>query len=290
MMAMAARRMGFRVVVLDPSTDCPTGAGRRRRGRGPARRPSARAIEPRRAGRRGHPRHRARAGRPSLDEDRGGDAGPARGRRAAHDPGPPHPEEFLDRIGLPQARWAPADDAAGLAAAVAEFGGDGVLKARRDGYDGKGQVRMGRGVDPAAALARIRGVDARGRGGSCRSSREISVVLARSTGRRRPHLPDRRERPPPPHPRTPPARPRRCPTPCASRPRRSGSASPTRSTTSASWRSSCSSCPAAGCWSTRSRRAPTTAATTPTAPAPPRSSSSTSRAVCGLPLGDPARD
>lgn len=45
----------------------------------------------------------------------------------------------LNGMGIPTARFIRVDSDADLAAALAEFGGNGVLKTRRLGYDGKGQ-------------------------------------------------------------------------------------------------------------------------------------------------------
>ncbi|MDE2621122.1 MAG: 5-(carboxyamino)imidazole ribonucleotide synthase [Sphingomonadales bacterium] len=58
---------------------------------------------------------------------------------------------FVSGLGGRPAPFAAVDDAAGLAAAIATIGTPGILKTRRDGYDGKGQWRvMDRGQ--AAAL------------------------------------------------------------------------------------------------------------------------------------------
>ena len=46
---------------------------------------------------------------------------------------------FLNRIGIPTADFRAVDDAAGLRSALRDFDGVGVLKTRRLGYDGKGQ-------------------------------------------------------------------------------------------------------------------------------------------------------
>jgi 5-(carboxyamino)imidazole ribonucleotide synthase len=87
-------------------------------------------------------------------------------------------KEFLDRLGVAQARWAPAGSADELAAALRTLGTPAILKVRRAGYDGKGQVRIEAGDDPAAALATIRHepavVEER-----VDFARELSVVLAR---------------------------------------------------------------------------------------------------------------
>jgi 5-(carboxyamino)imidazole ribonucleotide synthase len=110
-------------------------------------------------------------------------------------------KQFLDRIGLPQACWAPADD---LDAALAKVGRPAILKVRRAGYDGKGQQRIdersdiaggggpagsaggagdlprgaNRDGDPHAVLAKLRGEPAVAEE-VVRFTREISVILAR---------------------------------------------------------------------------------------------------------------
>lgn len=84
-------------------------------------------------------------------------------------------KQFLDRIGLPQAAWAPVDS---LAAALARVGRPAILKVRRAGYDGKGQVRIEAGADAEPLLARLRGEPAVAEE-VIGFSREISVILAR---------------------------------------------------------------------------------------------------------------
>ncbi len=84
-------------------------------------------------------------------------------------------KQFLDRLGLPQAAWAPVDD---LETALARVGRPAILKVRRAGYDGKGQVRVERDSDAAAQLARLRGEPAVAEE-VVGFTREISVVLAR---------------------------------------------------------------------------------------------------------------
>ncbi len=51
-------------------------------------------------------------------------------------------KQHLNRIGVPTARFRQIDGDEDLAAALAEFSGSGVLKTRRLGYDGKGQRRF----------------------------------------------------------------------------------------------------------------------------------------------------
>jgi len=91
-------------------------------------------------------------------------------------------KQFLDRIGLPQATWAPADD---LDGALARCKRPAIVKVRRAGYDGKGQYRIDESADPRAVLAKLRGEPAVVEE-VVRYVREISVVLARdATGAHR---------------------------------------------------------------------------------------------------------
>jgi 5-(carboxyamino)imidazole ribonucleotide synthase len=87
-------------------------------------------------------------------------------------------KEFLSRIGVATAPWRAVHDAGQLALALAEHGGPTVLKTARFGYDGKGQVGLAVGDDPAAAWARF------GAGPGVAEARidfasEISVITAR---------------------------------------------------------------------------------------------------------------
>lgn len=60
-------------------------------------------------------------------------------------------KRFVEELGGRPAPFAPVDGAEGLAAAIAAIGAPGILKTRRDGYDGKGQWRIAR-TDDAAGL------------------------------------------------------------------------------------------------------------------------------------------
>ncbi len=64
-------------------------------------------------------------------------------------------KQFISSIGVPVAPFAPVDDEAGLAAAASVLGFPSILKTRRLGYDGKGQVRLTCGGDCTGALGRI---------------------------------------------------------------------------------------------------------------------------------------
>jgi 5-(carboxyamino)imidazole ribonucleotide synthase len=64
-------------------------------------------------------------------------------------------KRFLNDVGIPTARYFAVDNGDDIAAALGTLGGSGVLKTRRLGYDGKGQVvfRSAAGGDLAGAYA-----------------------------------------------------------------------------------------------------------------------------------------
>lgn len=61
--------------------------------------------------------------------------------------------ELLTSLAIPQPKWAPVGNAEEAKAAAATCGIPAILKSRRGGYDGKGQIRLKEGDDPAAAHA-----------------------------------------------------------------------------------------------------------------------------------------
>jgi 5-(carboxyamino)imidazole ribonucleotide synthase len=187
MMAVAARQMGYRIIVLDPSARCPTAQV--------ADGVVVGALDDVEAA-----RHLARqVDVITLDTEHV----PADVLDALEPIAPVRPgasvlrtiqdrmvqKQFLDRIGLPQAKWAPVDD---IHAALARVGRPAILKVRRAGYDGKGQVRIDPGADERseaprgnhaagdaeALFGKLRGEPAVAEE-VVRFSREISVVLAR---------------------------------------------------------------------------------------------------------------
>jgi len=58
---------------------------------------------------------------------------------------------FFNGLGIPTPRFVAVDDRAGLDTAVTDFGLPAVLKTRREGYDGKGQVILREPADLDAA-------------------------------------------------------------------------------------------------------------------------------------------
>ncbi|KPQ10409.1 MAG: phosphoribosylaminoimidazole carboxylase ATPase subunit PurK [Rhodobacteraceae bacterium HLUCCA09] len=85
---------------------------------------------------------------------------------------------FLAGLGLAVAPYASVGDAASLDAALERIGPPAILKTRRLGYDGKGQARLDRAEDAAAALAAIEGAPAILEG-VVPFSAEVSVIVAR---------------------------------------------------------------------------------------------------------------
>lgn len=176
MMAVVARQMGYRIVVLDPSPRCPTaqvsdGVVVGALDDADAARHLARQVDV-----------------ITLDTEHV----PAELLAELEAIVPVRPgasvlrtiqdrlvqKQFVDGAGLPQAAWAPAGSAAELADALGRIGRPAILKIRRAGYDGKGQVRIEPDADPAAQLARLHGEPAVVEE-LVRFAREISVILAR---------------------------------------------------------------------------------------------------------------
>lgn len=91
-------------------------------------------------------------------------------------------KRFLNEIGIPTVDYHVIEDTRDLEKGLTAFGGRGILKTRRDGYDGKGQVR----IDGEAGLAVARELAA---SVPCilealaPFEREISVVVGRNETR-----------------------------------------------------------------------------------------------------------
>ena len=85
---------------------------------------------------------------------------------------------FLNGIGLRTAPWAAIDGPEALAEALGRIGAPAILKTRRFGYDGKGQVRLDAGASAGEAWTAIGGQPAVLEG-FVGFEREISVIAAR---------------------------------------------------------------------------------------------------------------
>ncbi|MUO78257.1 5-(carboxyamino)imidazole ribonucleotide synthase [Agrobacterium vitis] len=89
-------------------------------------------------------------------------------------------KRFLNGKGIATAPFRTVDSQADLEQALAEFGGEGVLKTRRFGYDGKGQ-RVYRKGDEASGGYQALGAVPLILEGFVPFAREISIIAARST-------------------------------------------------------------------------------------------------------------
>lgn len=87
-------------------------------------------------------------------------------------------KRFFNDIGVPTAPWREVTGPESLAAALAEIGRPAVLKTTRLGYDGKGQVKITAGTDPAEAWSRM-GAAVGVLEGFVDFTCEVSVIVAR---------------------------------------------------------------------------------------------------------------
>ncbi|HOV04782.1 MAG TPA: 5-(carboxyamino)imidazole ribonucleotide synthase [Kaistiaceae bacterium] len=87
-------------------------------------------------------------------------------------------KRFIADLGIAVAPFAEVTGEATLESALARFKGRGVLKTRRFGYDGKGQVMLRSANDVVGALARIANAPAILEG-LVDFEREVSIIVAR---------------------------------------------------------------------------------------------------------------
>lgn len=176
MLAMAAARLGYRTVVLEPQADCP--AAQAANGQIVAAYDSADGLA-----------ELARRSAIVTYEFENVPVGAAM-TLAANVPVFPPPRAlevaqdrlvekiFLNGIGIATAEFRAVDDDAQLGEALAGFGGAGILKTRRLGYDGKGQRLFRAGDGHSGAVAAMGGVPL-----ILESlvpfTREISIIAAR---------------------------------------------------------------------------------------------------------------
>jgi len=88
-------------------------------------------------------------------------------------------KKFIVEQGGESAPFAAVDDLGGLEAALAEIGAPAILKTRRFGYDGKGQVRIEAAAEASAAWQKVREAPCILEG-LVRFDAEFSVLLCRS--------------------------------------------------------------------------------------------------------------
>ena len=87
-------------------------------------------------------------------------------------------KNFVAELGIATAPYASVHSASQLAAAVEGVGLPAVLKTRHFGYDGKGQAKIGKGDDPAAAWRSLQNAPCILEG-FIAFEREVSMVAAR---------------------------------------------------------------------------------------------------------------
>ena len=87
-------------------------------------------------------------------------------------------KEFIQSLGIETAPFADVEDAGALARAVAKIGRASILKTRRFGYDGKGQILLRDGADLATTFRALGGAPCILEG-FVNFSKEVSVVAAR---------------------------------------------------------------------------------------------------------------
>lgn len=180
MLAIAAARLGFRTLILDPQPDCP--AAQVANGQIAAAYDDDAALE----------RLASACTVVTYEfENVPLDAmtilagklpvfPPPRALEAAQDR--LAEKTFLNGIGIPTAAFRAVDSDGDLRSALEAFGGKGVLKTRRMGYDGKGQrVFRSPGDEPSGAFDAMGGVPLILES-FVAFEREISVIAARSIG------------------------------------------------------------------------------------------------------------
>jgi 5-(carboxyamino)imidazole ribonucleotide synthase len=91
-------------------------------------------------------------------------------------------KEFFTSLGIPTPPFVPINQAEELASAVEKIGLPAVLKTRRFGYDGKGQLVLSSSVDLTHAWQKLGGVPLILEG-FVKFDREVSLIAARSKTR-----------------------------------------------------------------------------------------------------------
>ena len=175
--AIAARRMGYRVHTFSPDDDTPAGQVSDREISAPyedldAVRAFARDVDVVTFEFENVPGETARAAEEIVPVRPGGDVLHVVQNRIRE-------KTFLAEAGFPVVEFAAIENEGDLTAAISRIGAPAVLKTARSGYDGKGQTKIDRKGDAAAAwdsLERKEAILER----FVPFEREISVVVARA--------------------------------------------------------------------------------------------------------------
>ena len=148
MLAMAAARLGYRTVVLEPQPDCPAAQVANRQIEAAYDDPAALAALAEISDVVTYEFENVPVAAAESLAKRVPVFPPPRALAVSQDR--LDEKRFLKGAGIATAEFRPVDSDEDLAAALAEFAGNGILKTRRLGYDGKGQ-RLFRGADAAAS-------------------------------------------------------------------------------------------------------------------------------------------
>ncbi|WP_296744983.1 5-(carboxyamino)imidazole ribonucleotide synthase [Mesorhizobium sp.] len=162
MLAVAAARLGFRTIVLEPQADCPAAQVANRQI--VAAYDDTAALEELATASDvvTYEFENVPVGAAEMLVARVPVCPPARALEVAQDR--VTEKNFLNGIGIPTARFCPVDNDDQLTAALKAFDGSGVLKTRRMGYDGKGQ-RV------------FRNMEAGGFAGTCEAMGNVPLIL-----------------------------------------------------------------------------------------------------------------
>ncbi|RUT94996.1 5-(carboxyamino)imidazole ribonucleotide synthase [Mesorhizobium sp. USDA-HM6] len=137
MLAMAAARLGYRTIVLEPQADCPAAQVANRQIVAAYDDPTALAELAASSAVVTYEFENVPVSAAEVLAAKVPVYPPARALEVAQDR--VTEKSFLNGIGIPTAEFCPVDNDEQLTVALKKFNGSGVLKTRRLGYDGKGQ-------------------------------------------------------------------------------------------------------------------------------------------------------
>ncbi|MCZ8547178.1 5-(carboxyamino)imidazole ribonucleotide synthase [Mesorhizobium qingshengii] len=162
MLAISAARLGYRTVVLEPQPDCPAAQVANRQITAAYDDPAALAELAAASSVITYEFENVPVAAASALADKASVYPPARALEVAQDR--VTEKTFLNGIGIATADFRPVDNDDDLTAALKAFGGSGILKTRRMGYDGKGQ-RV------------FRNMEAGGFAGTCEAMGNVPLIL-----------------------------------------------------------------------------------------------------------------
>ncbi len=179
MLAMAAARLGLRTIVLEPGADCPAAQVANRHLVAPYEDEAALAELAAACAVVTYEFENVPATAASALEARGVLRPGSRALATSQDR--LVEKRFAAELGLATAPFVAVDDRDDLEAGVTSLGTGTILKTRRFGYDGKGQVRLAANPDPDAIAAAWDGIDRVPAvlEGVVPFEREVSIIIAR---------------------------------------------------------------------------------------------------------------